>query len=85
MCTKLEISKRVLETSWSQGSRGVMTKDAGMMLLRGKGKRMLRGKENGWPDVGPRKISRDVCLCGWGGGGRLGWNQNNQWEVFVYV
>lgn len=50
------------------GSRGVMTKDAGMMLLRGKGKRMLRGKENGWPDVGPRKIS----LSGWVGGGVVG-------------
>lgn len=62
MCTKLEISKRVLETLWSQGSRGLMTKDAGMMLLRGKGKRMLRGKEDGWPDVGPRKINQDICL-----------------------
>lgn len=68
MCAKLETSERVLETSGSQGSRGVMTKDAGMMLLRGKGKRMLRGKENSWPDVGPRKIS----LSGWVGGGVVG-------------
>lgn len=62
MCAKLEISKRVLETLWSEGSRGLMTKDAGMMLLRGKGERMLRGKKDGWPDVGPRKISRGICL-----------------------
>lgn len=62
MCTELEISKGVLETLWSQENRGLMTKDAGMMLLRGKGKRMLTGKKDGWPDVGPRKISQGICL-----------------------
>ena len=45
-----------------QENRGLMTKDAGMMLLRGKGKRMLTGKKDGWPDVGPRKISQGICL-----------------------
>lgn len=41
---KVGVSERVLENIRFTGSRGVMTKDAGMMLLRGKGKRMLRGR-----------------------------------------